>query len=378
MPAVRRQCRAATPVPNSPFCNYSYIMQLSARPLLDNAADQALFVGRDDALRRIDRSLRSGLNCAVVGAPGSGKTSLVRALMYRSDAARDPMRFTYLRAGDARSAGELLTAVLSATAGADRSGRERRRPIELIDELIDAVAAARDADGGPRVIVVEDVLARAGAELFGSLRDELWQVDARWLVTTSTVQAPGLLRPPADVFFEIRVEVAALTADESAEILRRRTGPDDADIPQDVLDSATGVADTPRRLLDLARELSADRAVGGVRLTALAGLRDRAAALEGMSRPARMLAQVLEVLGWVSASDEQLLDRMGWTRPRVVQVMAELSEGGLVQMREESTGRGRPRKLFRLTPAPEFGGGSDRPAAAAPSADAADGPGGAT
>ena len=353
-------------------------MQLSARPLLDNAADQALFVGRDEALRRIDRSLRSGLNCAVVGAPGSGKTSLVRALMYRSDAARDPLQFSYVRAGEARSAGELLTAVLSGTAGPDRSGRDRRRPIQLIDELLEALDAARESDPGPRVIVVEDVLARAGTELFGSLRDELWQVDARWLVTTSTVQAPGLLRPPADVFFETRVELAALTAAESTEILRRRTGPDDAAIPPDVLESATAVADTPRRLLELARELSADVAVGGVRLTALAGLKNRAVAMREVSRPARMLAQVLEVLGWVSASDERLLDRMGWTRPRVVQVMAELSERGLVQMREESTGRGRPRKLYRLTPAAEFGGGS-APASAAPETPSGeDQPGGAT
>ena len=111
-------------------------MQLSARPLLDNAADQALFVGRDDALRRIDRSLRSGLNCAVVGAPGSGKTSLVRALMYRSDAARNPVRFSYVRAGDARSAVELLTAVLVRRPPGPTAQRESGAgPIELIDEL---------------------------------------------------------------------------------------------------------------------------------------------------------------------------------------------------------------------------------------------------
>src|SRR4051812_46066094 len=172
-------------------------MQLSARPLLDNAADQALFVGRDSYLRRIDRSLRSGLNCAVVGRPGSGKTSLVRALMYRADAADDPLHFSYTRAGDARSAVDLLAAVLDATAGPDRAGRDHRRPIDLVDELAEEVAGAQDGEPGKRVIVVEDVLARAGAELFGSLRDELWHVGAQWLVTTSTAQGPGLLRPPA-------------------------------------------------------------------------------------------------------------------------------------------------------------------------------------
>src|ERR1700712_4118890 len=98
-------------------------MQLSARPLLDNAADQALFAGRDAYLRRIDRSLRSDLNCVVLGDPGSGKTSLVRALMYRSDASRDPLRFTYLRAVEARSATDLLVAVLAAAAGPDHGER---------------------------------------------------------------------------------------------------------------------------------------------------------------------------------------------------------------------------------------------------------------
>ena len=67
-----------------------------------------------------------------------------------------------------------------------------------------------------------------------------------------------------------------------------------------------------------------------------------------------MLAAELEALGWASASDERLLDRIGWTRPRVVQVIAELESRGLVDMREENTGRGRPRKLYRLTPAERF------------------------
>ncbi len=84
-----------------------------------------------------------------------------------------------------------------------------------------------------------------------------------------------------------------------------------------------------------------------------------------------MLADELDALGWTSASDQRLLDRMGWTRPRVVQVIAELESRGLVEMREESTGRGRPRKLYRLTPAAEFrgpgevaqdGGGANGPA----------------
>ena len=108
--------------------------------------------------------------------------------------------------------------------------------------------------------------------------------------------------------------------------------------------------------MEIARELTAEPAVGGRRLNIGSGHRARAEELQEVSRPARMLAAEIDALGWVSASDQRLLDRMGWTRPRVVQVIAELESRGLVEMREERTGRGRPRKLYRLTPAADFRG----------------------
>ena len=343
-------------------------MQLSGRPLLDNAADHALFVGRDDALARIDRALRSGLNCLVVGDPGSGKTSLVRAMMYRTGESSHPLRVTFVRANEARSATDLLAAILTVL----RPGRPMQSSaIGLLDDLAAELADADAGEPGIRVMVVDDVGAAAGAELFGALRDELWQVGAQWLVTTSTAQSSSLLRPPADVFFETRIELGPLTEVEAAELLRRRidapgsmgsdreslvVGTDDTDDERYAwLPAAVGSArETPRRLLDVVRELTADPAVGGLGFTTVTGLRSRSAALEQLSRPARMLAQELEALGWASASDERLLVRMGWTRPRVVQVIAELEGEGLVEMREESTGRGRPRKLYRLTPAAQY------------------------
>ncbi len=339
-------------------------MQLSGRPLLDNSADQALFVGRDDALARIERSLRSGLNCLVVGQPGSGKSSLVRAMMFRSHAAGDLLRYTYVRANEARTAADLLAAVLAATRPRDEPGlsdtAHHRTPVQLLDELRREIGDAQESESGStRIMVVEDVTAAAGSEVFGALRDELWQIDVRWLVTTSTAQLSGLLRPPADVFFETRVELGSLAAEEAVELARRRLGPPGqpgADLPAELVTVLTDSArETPRRLLDLLRELVATPAVGGQRFNAIAGLEARAAAIGDLSRPARMLAQELEALGWSSASDERLLARMGWTRTRVIQVMAELEDRGLVDMREENTGRGRPRKLYRLKPPAEFG-----------------------
>ena len=334
-------------------------MNLSGRPLLDNPADQAEFVGREAQLQRIERSLRTGLNCLVVGDPGSGKTSFTRALMFRVHQKADDLRFVYVRGLAARNATDLLQAVLTVMSpdAARPAGRGTdAAPIDLVDRLLTAIG---DGPAQPTVIVVDDVLAEAGLDLFGALRDELWRVDARWLVTASTAQAPALLRPPADAFFETQVRLEPFSTAEIDQALRRRLVEFDGargEAAREAMLAAAVQAGplTPRRMLEVARELAAAPTVGALGLTTVQGLREWTGALEAMSRPARMLAQELESLGWVSASDERLLDRMGWTRPRVVQVIGELERGGLVQMREENTGRGRPRKLFRLVPAAEF------------------------
>lgn len=67
-----------------------------------------------------------------------------------------------------------------------------------------------------------------------------------------------------------------------------------------------------------------------------------------LGRPHSMAMHELEALGGASASDEEFLRRLGWTRSRASQVLGELAEAKLVvPSDEQSAGGRRPRRVFR-------------------------------
>src|SRR5690606_4027563 len=123
----------------------------------------------------------------------------------------------------------------------------------------------------------------------------------------------------------------------------RRRLPGDADLPCEPIVAAAG--GNPRRLIELAREVLT---VGAGSDPATTGVLQRAAGIERRPAPARMMGRELEALGGASASDPVLLDRLGWTRSRAVQVLKELEAAGVVVGTEVRAGPGRPRKVYRL------------------------------
>jgi len=76
---------------------------------------------------------------------------------------------------------------------------------------------------------------------------------------------------------------------------------------------------------------------------------ERTAAL---GRSEHMALAELEAIGHpTSAHDEQLLGRLGWSRPYAQRMLARLEEAGLVRViPDRSGGQGRPRKLYEPTP----------------------------
>lgn len=308
-------------------------MSLSGRPLLDTRVDAALFVDRDDERRRLAAAVTQGYNTLVWGDAGIGKTSFVRTVGYQL---RPQTTVHYVRVEGMSRADEVLRAVAATALGArDGAG----------EPDIESVLETLGREKPRRVVVVDDISAEAGHQLFGRFRDQLWALQWTWIVVARTEDKGGLLMPPANAFFERVIELGPLSADAAVELIRRRNG---KRAPKWVSQLAASGVGNPRRLLAVARDVAEN---GGDGDGIVDSLGRRAAAIQALGRPESMLAAELEALGAASASDEVLLDRLGWTRARAAQVFARLEQAGLVTSDEVRSGTGRPRRVFRLTPA---------------------------
>ena len=193
----------------------------------------------------------------------------------------------------------------------------------------------------PAAVVLVDCAhgARAAHDLFGRLRDELWQMQHRWVVAVEDSERSILLTPPADAFFD-QVLSLGMTAPELLELLRKRAPA----LPERLLRRIAEQTATPRAALQAARDALLSPAADDP----LAATLWRQEAADALGRPYGMAMSELEALGGASASDEEFLRRLGWTRARASQVLGKLAEVQLVTASDEQTlGVGRPRRVFR-------------------------------
>lgn len=238
------------------------------------AADLELFVS-DQSRQRAERSAFQLDNTLLVGEPGSGKTSLL-----------------YKIRGNASSLHTNLPGAI----------------------FVDARLAQT-----PEVLValIDDPSPEQAAVLFGQLRDELWQLPL-WFTAAvrPAVETEVLSRPPADAFFDARIELELFAPEAAVEMLRRRATPG-AQI-------VTPNQPLQNRLIELG-QATAGRA-GGMRV-----------------------AEIWNH-GAVSASDNDLQRSIGLSRPRLTQLLTALeSEGILHSFREPASGTiGRPKTLYDI------------------------------
>ncbi len=310
---------------------------INGRPLLDSRPDQALYVRRVHEEELVRSAIRRSLNTLVLGARGSGKTSFLRALAYVLR--REGVPAAFVEGGtstDARALVELISRRVGEVSPAPTGGGGTDD-----GSLLEAVRALHSVSHPDRrVVVLMDGLPSAADahSLFGRLRDELWRLPFTWVVATDADDRAALLTPPADAFFELVIELRPLATPQQAELLRKRGIADSTTLA----DQGNG---NPRDLLALARLVATDGSSPAV--VAGAELKRRAEA-QRLGRPAEMVVAELEASGPLSASDERLLRRLGWTRERAVQVLKQLEAAGLVTTSLQKGPSGRPRKLYGL------------------------------
>lgn len=326
---------------------------LTGRPVRGTSVDLELFVNYDGALERLEGSATAGLNALVLGGRGSGKTSLRNVLAGRLEPRFECLSIDGQLVNDAPEFFSLVAWTL------DRSERRRNdtplayipaisaRPplgetLQLL-ELLDAVHAAIERRPRSVVVLVDDLPPALAHTIFGRMRDEVWTLGCIWFVTGDVRDRATFLRPPADAFFEAVIELPPLDHLDAVELLRRRFADDSVD--EEALNHIARLADgNPRRLLQLAREVFLEGANVDEALSRSVRLHAQAAQL---GDAARRLTEDLSIHGPASASDEDLLRRLGWTRGRATQVFKRLEENGIVRATAERGARS-VRKVYDL------------------------------
>jgi hypothetical protein len=182
-------------------------------------------------------------------------------------------------------------------------------------------------------------------QLFGRFRDELWQLPYTWVLSIQQDMRGALLAPPADAFFEEEIELGPLSTKQQEELISRRLGPGEMTpwrLP--------GGEESPRRLLQVVRE---SLRAGESPVRRHQAMIERYREVNRLGTAAAVLYEDLEDFGPASASDEELLARMGWSRQRAAQVLAELEQADLVRAEFHHRPNGRPRKVFAVQPPPK-------------------------
>ncbi len=319
---------------------------LQGRPLYDNAADAAFYV-RPTQWERVQRAIDRQLNTLVVGERGTGKTSLLRQLQ-RVQRERG-RRAVYVDATNPEDSMDLARRLQDALLG-KRGPSGRRESAEepapgwepsasqTFLETLDSLGRAE-----PTVALVD--ASSAGLSIynvFGRMRDTLWQLPHLWVVAIDAGDRATVLRPPADAFFDRVVDLDLMSVEHLTDLLARRAPNAPPAMLRQVAELAQG---NPR----VALRALADADVDGRDPTA--GLIERGLLLERASavgRPYAMLMAELLDLGGASPSDLELQTTLGLSRGRLTKLLRDLLDQELVVAGiEKNEGVGRPRTIYR-------------------------------
>ncbi len=329
-------------------------MLLKGRPLYDNKADADLFV-TPPAWNAVVLGSERDLNVLLVGPRGSGKTSLLHQIQYvmRSE---ESEKVVFVDGTAARDVVDLATRIRNALSG------EPTTLSESAERALDAVTTSEEPIAGasrtlaallrsigqadPALIMLDcSGAAEAVFDLFGRMRDVLWQQGHRWIVAIADNDRSTVMKPPADAFFDVVAQIEPWPTTELANLLSRRYSPAEEVDKKLVMHAAANAGGSPREAL---RAMSHGVLNEG---DPAAFLEERGVLLDQASRLGRTAGMLMAELldrDQASPSDAELQDSLGLTRARLTQLFHMLQDNGLVVGEaERSSGPGRPRTIYR-------------------------------
>jgi hypothetical protein len=335
--------------------NILYVLPvLGGRPLYDNAADARYFVEPRE-WPTLTRAIDQRNNILMFGARGAGKTTLLRQLQRTLREARRSVAFVDGTAVE--SPGELIlrvrdgvvgptSPVESAQGASDVTStfrRDRVAPAGASRALLRELALVGGV--GPHIILLDGSgSGKAAYELFGRLRDALWQMPHQWLVAVDDSERITVTTPPADAFFDTALRLKERSDDELVELMRLR-GSADAITLRSLTEIAASAHGNPRAALRAANDAVVSGRDPHVARSRRGRLLDAASEI---GRPHGMLMAELLDLGQASASDDALQKRLGVSRGRLAALLGELFDAGLVVAGHDRPDRpGRPKTVYR-------------------------------
>lgn len=329
-------------------------MLLKGRPLYDNKADAELFVTPPTWNAVVSGSDRD-LNVLLIGPRGSGKTSLLHQIQYAMRK-QEGEEAIFVDATAARDVVDLAARIRNALSGEPSTLSESaERAIDALTTSEASIAGASRTlaallrsigQADPALILLDcSGAGEAVFDLFGRMRDVLWQQGHRWIVAIDENDRSAVMRPPADAFFDIVAQIEPWSTAALVELLTRRYPPTEEVDKELVLHAAVNAGGSPREAL---RAMSHGLLNDG---DPAAFLEERGMLLERASRLGRTAGMLMAELldrGQASPSEPELQDSLGLTRARLTQLFHVLQEHGLVVGEAaRSSGPGRPRMTYR-------------------------------
>lgn len=316
-------------------------MRFRDRPLLVDGLDAGVYLERPELESQLVDPILADRNVLLLGEQGSGKSTLLRKAAGLLTSRGHPAALVNgALAEDAAGLLELVDDALSLQQ--PRGAPERPASSGWLN------AARRLRRAEPVAILLDGLVdPEVAYDVFGRLRDELWELRHPWAVAVRPRDSGIMRTPPADAFWAAVVEIPPLDAEQTERLLR--LGLDEREYGIVDRERIRTGGDHPRYVIRSAQETLARGGASSARIQARNELLDQASRL---GRSEAMAMSELQGLGRpVSAHDPELLERLGWSRSYAQRILSHLEGNGLLRSIPERSDRsGRPRKLYEPNP----------------------------